>query len=120
MGRQSTLFPMERAAFSIRGIARRYGVGRGTVADAIQKGDLPAARLGPRHTVVLVHDFERWLRQVVGDDKLADQIATVNSTKRKLKGEALRKRILTITERRLKQLKKITDEDSTTLKKKET
>ncbi len=64
-------------------------------------------------------DFERWLSQVVGDDKLADQIATVNSSKRKLKGEALRKKVLAITERRLKQLKKITDVDSTRLKKKE-
>ena len=56
---------------------------------------------------------------MVGDDKLADQIATVNSTKRRLKGEALRKRILVIIERRLKQLKKITDRDSARLKKKE-
>jgi len=58
----SILSGVERVAFSIRGIARRYGVGRGTVADAIQKGELPAAQLGPRHTVVLVNDFERWLR----------------------------------------------------------
>jgi alpha-amylase len=63
-------------------------------------------------------DFERWLSQVVGDDELADQIAKVNSSKRKLKGEALRRRIIAITERRLKELKKITDEESTRLKKK--
>ena len=65
-------------------------------------------------------DFERWLSQVVGDDKLADQIATVNSSKRRLKGEALRRKVLALTERRLKQLKKITDVDSTRLKKKKT
>ena len=64
-------------------------------------------------------DFERWLSQVVGDDKLADQIATVNNTQRKLKGEALRKKVFAITERRLKQLKKITASKSRSLKKKE-
>ncbi|MCJ7722484.1 DUF5752 family protein [Candidatus Bathyarchaeota archaeon] len=64
-------------------------------------------------------DFERWLSQVVGDDKLADQIAEVNSSNRKLKGETLRKKILAITDGRLKQLKEITDEDSASLKKKE-
>jgi alpha-amylase len=54
-------------------------------------------------------DFERWLSQVVGDTRLAEKIATVNSSKRKLKGEDLRKKVLAITERRLKQLEKITD-----------
>jgi alpha-amylase len=63
-------------------------------------------------------DFERWLSQVVGDNKLAAQIATVNSSKRKLKGEALRRKILAIFKRRLTELKKITDSDSTKLKKK--
>jgi alpha-amylase len=65
-------------------------------------------------------DFERWLSQVVGDDELADQISTVNSLKRRLKGEALRRKVLSMTDRRLKQLKKITDADSTRLKKKKT
>jgi hypothetical protein len=54
-------------------------------------------------------DFERWLSQVVGDNKLAEKIAKINSSKRKFKGEALRKKILAITEKRLKQLKKIVD-----------
>jgi hypothetical protein len=63
-------------------------------------------------------DFERWLRHVVGDDKLADQIAKINVSKKKLAGEALRKKVLVVTERRLKQLKEITAEDSTSLKKK--
>jgi len=63
-------------------------------------------------------DFERWLRHVVGDDKLADQIAKVNRSKRKLKGEALRNRILALTERRIKQLRKVA-KVSTSLKEKE-
>jgi alpha-amylase len=65
-------------------------------------------------------DFERWIRQVIGDDKLADKIASVSRSKRKLKGEALRKRIISITKRRLKELNKITHEKSARLKKKKT
>ncbi|PVX25156.1 MAG: alpha-amylase [Candidatus Bathyarchaeum sp.] len=63
-------------------------------------------------------DFERWLSQVVGDDMLADQISKINRSNRKLKGEALRKKVLVVTERRLKQLNKLTDEESTRLKNK--
>lgn len=54
-------------------------------------------------------DFKRWLSQVVGDEKLALQIAAISNSKRKLKGEALRKKVLSVTERRLKQLKRIID-----------
>ncbi len=54
-------------------------------------------------------DFERWLSQVVGDEQLAVKIAAISNSKRKLKGEALRKKVLTITERRLKQLKRVID-----------
>jgi len=63
-------------------------------------------------------DFERWLRHVVGDDKLADRIAKLNRSKRKLKGEGLRKRIIGVTERRIKQLRKVA-EVSSSLKEKE-
>jgi alpha-amylase len=52
-------------------------------------------------------DFERWLHHVVGDDKLAEQMAKINQFERKLKGETLRKRILALTEKRMKQLKKV-------------
>jgi alpha-amylase len=52
-------------------------------------------------------DFERWLRHVIGDDELADQMAKINQSKRKLKSETLRKRILAITERRIKNLKEV-------------
>ena len=65
-------------------------------------------------------DFERWLSQVVGDEKLADQIAKVNQSNRKLKGEALRKKVFTITNRRLIQLMKTSDGQSRTLKKNRT
>jgi alpha-amylase len=64
-------------------------------------------------------DFELWLRQVVGDDKLADQIAKVNRSNKKLEGEALRRKVLAVTERRIKQLKEIVNEVSTSLKEKE-
>jgi alpha-amylase len=64
-------------------------------------------------------DFERWLRHVVGDDKLADNIAKINVSKKKLEGEALRKKVLATTERRIKNLKKIAAGVSTSLKEKE-
>ena len=63
-------------------------------------------------------DFEPWIRQVIGDHKLADKIATVKRSKRNLKGEALRKTVISIIAKRLKELNEITEEDSTTLKKK--
>ena len=46
-------------------------------------------------------DFERWLRQVVGDDKLADKIASISE---KLSGEKLRKRVLNAVKRRIHKL----------------
>ncbi len=64
-------------------------------------------------------DFERWLSQVVGDDKLADQVAKVNMPNRKLIGEALRKKVLAIIERRIKRLKELTNDSSTRLKARE-
>jgi hypothetical protein len=63
-------------------------------------------------------DFERWIRQVIGDHKLADEIATVKSSKRMRKGEKLRKTVISIIAKRLKELNEITEEDSTKLKKK--
>jgi alpha-amylase len=47
-------------------------------------------------------DFERWLRQVVGDDKLADNIASISE--KKLTGEKLRKRVLNAIKRRIRKL----------------
>jgi hypothetical protein len=52
-------------------------------------------------------DFERWIRQVVGDNQLADEIAAIRISKR-TKGEILRKNVLAVTAERIKQLKKIT------------
>jgi alpha-amylase len=51
-------------------------------------------------------DFERWLRQVVGDDKLADKLMRIEN--KKCRGEGLRKKILATIERRIKELKGIT------------
>jgi alpha-amylase len=62
-------------------------------------------------------DFVRWLSQVVGDEELSNEVNRIGNTKRKLKGETLRKRILRVVEKRLKQLNKITDKQSGTLKK---
>jgi hypothetical protein len=62
-------------------------------------------------------DFERWISQVVGDDKLACEINRFSSLKRKSSGEKLRKILLNILEKRLIKLKKITAPKSTTLKK---
>lgn len=51
-------------------------------------------------------DFERWLRQVVVDEKLADQLAEVSDEE--LKGERLRNRILRMISQRIKELERIT------------
>ncbi len=50
-------------------------------------------------------DFNRWLRQVVGDDKLADELMNVSNEK--LTGEFLRKRILEAVRNRIKVLEEI-------------
>jgi len=50
-------------------------------------------------------DFERWLRQVVGDDKLADELVGVS--KKKLKGRKLRKSVLDLVKARIKELKEL-------------
>jgi alpha-amylase len=52
-------------------------------------------------------DFERWLRNVVGENKLADEMAKISGTHNK-QGEALRKKVLAATEKRIKQLKRTT------------
>jgi len=48
-------------------------------------------------------DFERWVRQVVGDDTLADKLNAL--TNEKLSKEKLRTRILGVVERRINELK---------------
>ena len=47
-------------------------------------------------------DFERWLRQVVGDETLADTVAEIRKTD--LGGEKLRKKILKTVEARIREL----------------
>ena len=61
-------------------------------------------------------DFERWIRQVIGDEKLANKIAEIMRLDKRLKGSNLRKKILAVTTRRIKQLKRIKDKLSTDLK----
>jgi alpha-amylase len=60
-------------------------------------------------------DFERWIRHVVGDDKLADKLITISN--QKLTGESLRKKILATMESRINELKGITFKASTETKK---
>jgi len=52
-------------------------------------------------------DFERWIRQVVGDDALTDRLKQV--VKEKLKGETLRTRTLSVVEQRIGELKKLAE-----------
>jgi len=48
-------------------------------------------------------DLERWLRQVVGDEELADEMAEISNEK--LVGKKLRKRILGVVKARIRELK---------------
>jgi len=50
-------------------------------------------------------DFARWIRQVVGDEKLADEIA--NLSDKKLAGDTLRKMILNTVKNRITELEQI-------------
>jgi hypothetical protein len=61
-------------------------------------------------------DFARWLRFVVGDAELADQITKITISKR-INGETLRRKVLAATEKRIRQLKKIADGASVNVKK---
>ncbi len=50
-------------------------------------------------------DFERWLRQVVGDEELADEMVEISNEK--LSGRKLRKRILGVVRDRIGELNKM-------------
>jgi len=52
---------MANDAFSAREAERRFGIGRGRLAQAIAAGELMASRLGTRRLVILRGDLERWL-----------------------------------------------------------
>jgi hypothetical protein len=54
---------LQRAALSVRGIEREYGVSRTRVMEAIRAGEVAASRLGSRRYSVLRTDFEAWLRR---------------------------------------------------------
>ena len=59
-------------------------------------------------------DFERWIRQVVSDNKLADEL--MNLSNEKLTGEFLRKRILEAVKSRIEELEEITSKPATNTK----
>jgi hypothetical protein len=48
-------------------------------------------------------DFERWIRQVIGDNQLAEELEVLS--REKLKDENLRKRMLDVVKRRIRSLK---------------
>ena len=54
------------------------------------------------------------LSQVIGDDKLANKLRSISN--KKLRGEALRKKTLATIEKRIKELKRITNKVSTRTK----
>ena len=56
-------------------------------------------------------DFERWIRQVVGDNKLADDLK--NLSDKRLTEEFLRKRILEAVKSRIEELEEITSKSAT-------
>ena len=107
---------LEKPELAARRILRRIPVGRGftffyklgqptdwTVHSldefysALKVIDLKSIRFHLKR-----EDFERWLRQVVGDDKLADELVGVS--KKKLKGRKLRKNVLDLVKARIKEL----------------
>jgi len=55
-------------------------------------------------------DFERWIRQVIGDDKLADKLAEISG--RKLVRKVLVERVLNAVESRIKELEEIASKPS--------
>jgi alpha-amylase len=71
---------------------------------ALKKVDISSVRFHMERS-----DFERWFRFVVGDDKLADQIANISVSKKKNSGEKLLKEVLTATEKRISQLRKVAE-----------
>ena len=50
-------------------------------------------------------DFARWLHQVVGDEKLAEEITELSNEK--LAGASLRKKIVSIVRGRVRELEKM-------------
>ena len=62
-------------------------------------------------------DFQRWIEQIIGDEKLADMIAKIKISK-KSKNDTLRNKILNVTKRRLKELKDISYNKTVSNKKK--
>ncbi|MFQ6074381.1 MAG: alpha-amylase, partial [Candidatus Bathyarchaeia archaeon] len=51
-------------------------------------------------------DFERWIRWVIGDNKLADKLAA--ATKSKMTGDEIRERVLSLVGQRIKELERTT------------
>ncbi|MCP5060269.1 MAG: helix-turn-helix domain-containing protein [bacterium] len=51
----------QRAALSLRALAKEYGLSRGFLAELVNLGEIPAIRRG-RAILVLRSDFESWWR----------------------------------------------------------
>ncbi len=113
------MLELEKPELSAKRILRRLPAGKGftffnefdqptevTVhslekfCSALEAVDLKSIRFHMKR-----RDFERWLRHVVGDEKLADEIVHISN--KSLSGRELRKRILSIVEARITELKEM-------------
>jgi len=54
---------IERRGYTLRAASRAYGISRWTLAAAIRRGELPAARLGTHRLTILASDIESFLRR---------------------------------------------------------
>lgn len=69
----------ERAGFSIAALARRLGIDRRRVRDAIRSGELVASRLGSRDVLILEGDVRSWLarHRVPSSRHAEDRVAEI-------------------------------------------
>jgi len=110
---------LEKPELSAKRILRRIPAGRGFTLfhELGQPTEWTAHSLDEFHSILKIAslksiqfhmkrgDFERWLRQVLGDEELADKVANISNEK--LRGEKLRKRILDVIETRIRELEEM-------------
>lgn len=78
---------MARHGLTARAIQREYGIRRERIGEAVNAGELPAARLGARRFLILRDDFEAWLRRHAvrpAGDHVERRVAALLDRERKL------------------------------------